>query len=54
MHLSRVRDDDEVASVNVRGVFRSMLAPQDVRHFGRKPPKRLTRRIDDVPLALYF
>src|SRR5262249_12114350 len=47
----RVDDDDEIAGVDVRCVFRPMLASQDAGYLHREPTHDLIGRINNEPAA---
>ncbi|MCY1416353.1 hypothetical protein D9M71_318580 [compost metagenome] len=51
-HLLGIDHDDVVASVNVRGVFRLVLATQTQGDFSSQTTQGLTSSIDDEPVAL--
>ena len=50
-NLLGVDDDDVVAGVDVRRVFRLVLAAQAASDFGGQAAERLVSRIDDIPVA---
>ena len=52
-YLLGVDYDDVVAGVNVRGVFRFVLATQTARDFSGQTTQGLTSSINDEPLAFY-
>src|SRR3546814_1689512 len=52
LHLLGIDDDDVIARVDVRGVFRLVLAAQAVGNFSGQTAERFVRRVNHVPVAL--
>lgn len=53
-HLVRVHDDDKVATINVRGENRLVLATQNVGRFNGNTAEHLVGSVYNIPFALYF
>ena len=51
-NLLSIDDDDVVAGINVRGVFRLVLATQTAGDFSGQTTQGLTSGVDDKPVAL--
>src|SRR3546814_12320345 len=49
LHLLGIDDDDVIARVDVRGVFRLVLAAQAVGNFSGQTAERFVRRVNHVP-----
>src|SRR5690606_4687474 len=53
LHFLGIDDNDEVASVNVRGVFGLVLTAQAGSDFSGETTKGLASGVDDEPVMLY-
>ena len=51
-HLLGIDNDDVIASIDVRGVFRLVLATQAASDFGCQTTQGLAGSVDDEPVAL--